>query len=122
MGDTYENIGNYGGYTDTWFYYGNAFQNSGPKGEASTYGMAVPSTDYLYARLRLYDTPPGGSETLIDSDTQYDYDADDVYCFVSSLNYVVTAVATNYFEGKTKHKIQDDANSWDDIFYTDDGF
>jgi hypothetical protein len=121
---TYENLGNYGGSTDIWYYYNLLDpQGSGPKGEADTYGMAVPDTDYLYVRLRLYDKLSSSSNwNMISSKTESDTNCDDVYVFDSVLTYLTTAVLDRDFKGETKHKIQDEDNGWDDTFYTDDSF
>jgi len=121
----WENDGNYGGSTNIWWYYGiTGWQNSGPKSESYTYGMALPSTDYLYARIRLYEdlSTPFGNWDLIASKSADEEDDDDVYVYESVLTYPFTWVMSYDFKGETKHKVQDEANSWDDIFYIDDSF
>jgi hypothetical protein len=54
--NSYDN-GNYGGWTDIWWYYNiyNPYTGSGPKGEAATYSYAADGeSDYLQAYLKLY--------------------------------------------------------------------
>ena len=120
---SYENVGNYGGTTDIWFYYHptQLWDGSGPKGKGTTYGMALPSTDYLYARTVLYDDYSGEWE-VIDQDTTHDTDADSVTTYVQNLSYPLGAPIGTQFKGETKHIVRDSANGWNDTFYTDDEF
>lgn len=113
----YDN-GNYGGFTDAWWYYNPSIvYGSGPKAEAGTYSYAADgASDYLSASIRLY---VNGSQK--DQDTYSEYDTDEVTVYVEYLKYAIHGVIFPV-RATTSHKVIDSEYGWNATFATEDSF
>lgn len=112
--------GNYGGVTDTWWYY-NIFDfltGSGPKAEGSTYTHASDGTsDYLSAYVKLYVSGTKKAE-----DSASDTDTGEVTAYCDHLYYGINGGLTYPCSATTSHKVIDSEYGWNASFTTDDSF
>lgn len=116
-------LGNYEGYTDIWWEYGlvTDLTGSGPSAESCTRSYDVGGSEYLYVKSELYEKNSQNEWTRIAYNTCSEYNETIAECQVEEINYHALAW-TNGFKCETKHKIEDDDEGWDAIFYTDDEF
>jgi len=119
----YDN-GNFGGETDIWWVYGSIMgYDSGAEGEAATWGYAIPSTDYLYVRCKLYiEDFSSGIMEKVDDENDDIFNDDSVDVAVEDFGYSWNHIMVCDVAGESTHRVEDSAEGWDNTFYTDDAF
>jgi len=119
LGVSFDN-GNYGGSTDTWWYY-NVFDlltGSGPKAEAGTYSYANDGEpDYLSAYLKLYVNGVKKAE-----DPANARNTNEVIAYCEHLYYANIGGVIIPCKATTTHMVIDSEYGWDATFNTDDKF
>lgn len=118
--DTGGSFGNYEGYTDIYWDYGDLLGlNSGPVVECSTASYDADGSDYLYVKNELFIDDDGVWDRLkYSSDTVFDGYVAEAYA--NQLSYGFFGYVGGEWKGSGRHSIEDSDEGWDDTFFTNE--